>query len=335
MREMEPEGRYTIIGALLLLLVACAIGAGIWLTGYVSGSLRYYTVYFEHQSLRGLQIGGEVNARGLKIGRVEGYSFSPDSVNRVKVDIRVDSGTPVAINTVANIGRNLVTGVARIDLETPNPPDKALSAVPPGEAYPVIAEGTSEFDQFSDSFNRIAVTGEAALANLRDLLTEENRRTLSESIVSIRDLSVGLTERLAAVDAASASLSHTADSLQQAGSRISAAVERTSANIDAQIGPLSGQATRTLSDIRNLVAESQRSLATLTRAAGTLEQQTTRAVGKVADSADVGLLELRATARDLRIGMDNLNRTLERYQDPRAAFLGPADTQLGPGEKRP
>ena len=332
---MEPEGRYTIIGVLLLLLVACAVAAGIWLNGYVSGSLRYYTIYFQHQSLRGLQIGGEVNARGLKIGRVESYSFSPDSVNRVKVNIRVDSGTPVAVNTIANIGRNLVTGVARIDLETPNPPAKPLSVVPAGETYPVIAEGTSEFDQFSDSFNRIAVTGEAALANVRDLLTEENRRTLSETIVSIRDLSAGLTTRLAAIDSASTSLSRTAVSLQEAGSRITAAVEHTSANIDAQIGPLSGQATRTLSDVQKLVAESQKSLSTLARAVGTLEQQTTRAVGKVADSADVGLLELRATTRDLRIGMDNLNRTLERYQDPRATFLGPADTQLGPGEKRP
>ena len=119
---MEPEGRYTIIGVLLLVLVACAVWAGIWLTGQVGGAVRYYTIYFERQSLRGLQIGGEVNARGLKIGQVESYSFSPDDVNRVKVDIRVDAGTPVAVDTTANIGRNLVTGVARIDLSTPSPP---------------------------------------------------------------------------------------------------------------------------------------------------------------------------------------------------------------------
>ena len=332
---MEPEGRYTVIGALLLLLVACIIAAGIWLTGYVGGSLRYYTIYFEHQSLRGLQIGGEVNARGLKIGRVESYSFSPDSVNRVKVDIRVESGTPVSVNTVANIGRNLVTGVARIDLDTPNPPAEPLSVVPRGEAYPVIPEGTSEFDQISDSFNRIAVTGEAALANLRDLLTEENRAALSETILSIRNLSAGLTLRLATLDSAGTSLAATAEGLREAGDRITAAVEKTSDNINAQIGPLSGQATRTLSELQKLVAESRKSLATLSTAMGTLERQTARTVGKVADSADVGLLELRATARELRVGMDNLNRTLERYQDPRATFLGPADAQLGPAEKAP
>ncbi len=330
---MEPEGRYTIIGALLLLLAACIVAAGVWLTGYVSGSLRYYTIYFERQSLSGLQVGGDVNARGLKIGRVEDYSFSPDSVNRVRVDIRLDSSTPVSENTVANVGRNLVTGIARIDLDTPNPPAKPLSVVPPGETYPVIPEGTSEFDQISDAFNRIAVTGEAALANLRDLLTPENRLALSQTILSIRDLTGGLSARLAALDAAGSRLTDAVGSLQDAGDRITTAIERTSGNIDAQVGPLAGRAARTLGDLQSLLAESQKSLATVTRAITTLEQQSARAAGKVADSADSGLLELRATARELRMGMDNLNRTLERYQDPRATLLGPADAQLGPGEK--
>jgi phospholipid/cholesterol/gamma-HCH transport system substrate-binding protein len=331
---MEPEGRYTIIGALVLVLIACAVGAGIWLSNYVTGSLHYYTVYFEHQSLRGLQVGSEVNARGLKIGEVDNYSFAPDSVNRVKVTIRVDSGTPVAVNTIANIGRNLVTGVARIDLDTPNPPATALSTVPPRESYPVIPEGTSELDHITDSFNRLSVTGEAALANVRDLLNPENRAALADAIVSVRDLSTGLTTRLAAIDAASESLARTATSLQDASNRMTSAIERTAGNIDKQVRPLSTQATRTLADVQKLVAESQKSLSTLSRAVGTLEKSTGRAVDKVADGADVGLLELRATARDLRTGMDNLNRTLERYQDPRATLLGPADAQLGPGEKR-
>ena len=49
--NMEPEGRYTIIGMLLLVLAATAVWAGIWLTGQVGGAVRYYTIYFERQSL--------------------------------------------------------------------------------------------------------------------------------------------------------------------------------------------------------------------------------------------------------------------------------------------
>jgi phospholipid/cholesterol/gamma-HCH transport system substrate-binding protein len=332
---MEPEGRYTIIGVLLLVLAACTVWAGIWLSGYVSGAVRYYTIYFEHQSLRGLQVGGEVNARGLKIGRVEAYSFSPDDVNRVKVDIRVDSGTPVAVNTTANVGRNLVTGVARIDLITPSPAGENLSAAPAGEKWPVIREGTSEFDQISDAFNRIAVTGEAALANLRDLLTEENRAALSEAVVSIRQLTDGLAIRLGAIDTATSALAGTAESLQDATRRITVAVERTSARLEESLVPLSGQAGAALADIRRLVADSRKTLSGISAAVNALERQAARAADEVADGADIGLLELRATARDLRVGIDGLNRTLERYQDPRATLLGPAESQLGPGEKLP
>ena len=331
---MEPEGRYTIIGVLLLVLIACTVWAGIWLTGQVGGAMRNYTIYFERQSLRGLQIGGEVNARGLKIGQVESYSFSPDDVNRVRVDIRVDGGTPVAVNTTANIGRNLVTGVARIELTTPSPPGEALSAVAPGERWPVIPEGTSELDQISDSFNRIAVTGEEALANLRDLLTEENRAALSNAMVSIRQLSDGLALRLGALDAATVALAGTADNVQEATERITLAVERTSDNLDRNLMPLAGQASGAIADVRKLLADSRKTLAGISNAVAGLERQTENAARKVTDGADLGLLELRATARDLRVGIDSLNRTLERYQDPRATLLGPAEGQLGPGENR-
>ena len=331
---MEPEGRYTIIGVLLLVLIACATWAGIWLTGQVGGAVRYYTIYFERQSLRGLQIGGEVSARGLKIGQVESYSFSPDDVNRVKVDIRVDAGTPVAVDTTANVGRNLVTGVARIDLITPSPPGEALSTTPAGEKYPVIAEGTSEFDQISDSFNRIAVTGEAALANLRDLLTEENRAALSDAVASIRELSDGLALRLGALDAATLALAGTAENLQEASQRIAVAVEQSSASLERSLVPLAGETSATIAEVRRLVADSRKTVASIANAVTGLERQTGRVASRIADGADLGLLELRATTRDLRIGIESLSRTLERYQDPRATLLGPDESQLGPGEAR-
>ena len=54
---------------------------------------------------------------------------------------------------------------------------------------------------------------------------------------------------------------------------------------------------------------------------------------KASEAADVGLLELRSTARDLRIAIDGLGRTLDKFTDPRSAILGPGDGQLGPGER--
>ena len=96
--------------------------------------------------------------RGVKVGRVESYELSPQNINQVDVTIRVEEDTPVRENTTAVVSRNLVTGLARIDLITPTNPGPELLRNPAGEDYPVIAEGTSDLDQIADALSRLAVT---------------------------------------------------------------------------------------------------------------------------------------------------------------------------------
>jgi phospholipid/cholesterol/gamma-HCH transport system substrate-binding protein len=331
---MEPEGRYTIIGSLVLLLAAVTIFALVWLSGYSRISQRYYTIYFERQSLRGLQVGGDVNIRGLRVGQVINYKISPSNVNRVKVNIRLDEESPVSVNTAAIISRNLVTGVARVDLETANPPGDVLTAVNPGETYPVIQEGSSEFDVFSDAFNRIAITGEEALRNLNGLLNQENREAFNQTVASLRDLMTGLSGRLDTLDTAGRDLTRTAEALQQSGDRIAAAVEQTTGTVNRSLKPLVADVGMTMRDLRSLFDQARKTVADLGVATGRLEQSSSRAVVKAAEAADVGLLELRSTARELRTAVDGLGRTLDKLSDPRAALLGPAEAQLGPGERR-
>ena len=51
---MEPEVRYTLVGAALLGLVLALGLMMVWLTrGGASADLRYYTIHFEHASLEG------------------------------------------------------------------------------------------------------------------------------------------------------------------------------------------------------------------------------------------------------------------------------------------
>src|SRR5687768_1139590 len=151
---MEPEARFTAIGAMLLALLVAATAATVWLTrSGPRADLRYYTIYFERQSLQGLQVGGDVEMRGVQVGRVERFSIARDNINRVQVTIRIDGRTPVSTNTVAIVGRKLLTGLARIDLVTPGAPGPELIAIDGGEKYPVIAEGQSDLDQIAGTVN--------------------------------------------------------------------------------------------------------------------------------------------------------------------------------------
>src|SRR4051812_14874970 len=131
--DMEPEARYTAIGAALLVLLVAFAASVVWLTrSGTRADSRHYTIYFERQSLQGLQVGSAVEMRGIPIGRVKRFAFSRGNINRVEVTIRVAGATPVSTNTVAVVERKILTGLAHISLETPGMPGPELSAIPPG-----------------------------------------------------------------------------------------------------------------------------------------------------------------------------------------------------------
>jgi len=325
---MEPESRYTLIGAAVLAMIAMLSAALIWLSAGATGEFRFYMIHFERQSLDGLQQGSDVNMRGVKVGRVEGYELSPHNINRVDVTIRVSRNTPVSINTTAVVSRNLVTGLARIDLVTPGTPGPELVTILPGEDYPVIAEGTSGLSQIADTLSRVAITGESALASLDQLLGVENREAVMQTVAAVRDLAIGLDGRLDRLDVAADAVRDTARgfretavafqgaarALEQAGSNASAAVVQAAAKID----PLSDQARAALAD--------------LSAAARSLERESAAVVKRLETTVDAGGMELRVTARELRGSAEALARTAERLRDPLSTLLGPSPAQLGPGE---
>jgi len=105
---MEPEARYTVVGAVVIILVAIFAALLIWLrsSGEASGDHRY-KIYFEHQSLQGLQVRGDVTMRGIKVGAITSLRFASDRPNAVEVVIAVAPDTPVRESTGAVVERNL------------------------------------------------------------------------------------------------------------------------------------------------------------------------------------------------------------------------------------
>lgn len=327
---MEPESRYTLVGVAVLALVAALAAALLWLNADGARDHQRYMIHFEQQSLEGLQLGSDVNMRGVKVGRVQAYALSPQNINRVDVTIQVSRDTPVSINTTANVSRNLVTGLARIDLVTPGVPGPPRVEVPADEEYPVIPEGTSSLSQIADALGRLTATGESALSSLDRLLSPENRETVMQTMTAVRDLVVGVEQRLERFDKLAGSVERTAATfretaiafqgtaraLEASGRETSAVMARASARID----PLSDQALTVLAD--------------LSSAARALERESAAIVERLGAATDAGSMELRVTARELRGSADALARAAARLGDPAAALLGPADAQLGPGEGR-
>ncbi len=322
---MEPESRYTLIGASVLLLIVIAVAGYLWLAGYgTRNDYQYYAIHFQSQSLEGLQVGSDVTMRGIKVGRVQRYSISRDNINRVDVVIRVDRETPVSVNTRAIVGRNLLTGIARIDLDTPGTPGPELAGVAEGEDYPVIAEGTSDLEQIANAMRGLAVRGGAVLDNLHRLLAEENQAELIGAVVAVRELAENVDARLARVDQALDGFTRGAAAIEDSSRRMTTSLTRLAdqgADAAARLGPLLEQGEKMLQAIMHT--------------AQALEVAGNDLTDRLGSATDSSVLELHLTARELRRSSEQLSRVLERLQDPRAALFGPAPAQLGPGERTP
>ena len=123
---MEPEAKYTVVGTVVLILIALIAGAVVWLRS-TGGEIddRSYKIYFERQSLEGLQPRSEVRMRGIRIGSVTGFRISTWRPGAVEVLIRVDGSAPVRESTRAVVERHIVTGIANILLI--NTKEKSMS----------------------------------------------------------------------------------------------------------------------------------------------------------------------------------------------------------------
>ena len=302
---MEPEVRFTFIGAILLALLLAASATLVWLTrAGPNHGFRYYTIYFERQSLQGLQVASEVQMRGVQVGRVERFAIARDNINRVQVTIRVDAGTPVSTNTVGVVGRALLTGLAWIDLVTPGIPGPELVEVRENERFPVITEGQSDLEHVVDAVNRMADTGASVLAKLDTFLDQENRAAVIDTLASLRGMAEAI--RTAAVTA------------EKAGASTDTAAK---------------QATATLREVARAAATLERAAETASVDLRATAQELRTTAEKIGRAAETGSVELRATVQEFRSSAEKVERAADRLDDPRAVIFGPSAAQLGPGEK--
>lgn len=331
---MEPESRYPLIGAIVLLLGLGAAFAFAWWARDGAADAPYYTVVFDRQSVEGLQVGSDVSMRGVKVGRVERFTLGSENINRVKVLVRVDRQAPVSENTSAVVARNFLTGLARINLETPGEPGPQLTHVPPGEDYPVIPEGTSGMDQIAESANRLALSGEEALANLNRLMAPENREAFGQALAATRDIAVGISERLDALDRTLAGVDASVRAFGETNRDIAAAAQQARL-VMSDAGAALGEARTMLTEGSAAIRDTRSTLEEFTRLARTLEREAGEVGARASGAADTGLLELRATAQETRRAAELLSQALERLSEPRSALIGPGARELGPGERLP
>jgi phospholipid/cholesterol/gamma-HCH transport system substrate-binding protein len=306
---MEPESRYTLVGAVVLALLALLVGAVLWLRGSgTANEMRQYRVSFAHQSLEGLTRRADVTIRGVRVGYVAGLRFSRQHPGAVDVWIAVDAGIPVLEGTRATVARNLLTGLATVQLTSPAVPGPPLRPGP-GAAVPAIAEGQAPEQEITATATEIA-------QRLNAVLSEQNRAALSETLENVRRLSGHADRTLGKLDAS-------LDALTGATRRVGAlasAVEGDARTLTARYDQVGREAVRTLGEAGEAVRKAGSDVEALTRRTDSL----------FAGSEQ----DLQATTRSLRAAADSVGLAAERLREPSEIVYGPGPGKLGPGEGR-
>ncbi|HVO89129.1 MAG TPA: MlaD family protein [Casimicrobiaceae bacterium] len=312
---MEREARYTLVGAVVVVMLTICTALFIWLrsTGEGSGDHRY-KIYFERQSLQGIQRRGDVTMRGVKVGSISNFRFSATRPAAVEVFIAVDANTPVRQSTTAVVERNILTGLASLQLVNGTEDSPLLTQVPSGEPCPVVGEGQSPLQHLSQSIDQLAAHADETMQNLNSVLSPANRAALTDILADVRVASHHVDQTLAKADGAMVSFARASDEVRGLAASLTADAHTLTARYDT----LGAEATTTMSEARDAVR----------RIADDADQLTLRADTLLVNGSD----EVRDTARSLRSAADSVGTTAGRLRNPRQIIFGPSADALGPGE---
>jgi phospholipid/cholesterol/gamma-HCH transport system substrate-binding protein len=315
---METEGRYTLVGILVLAVLALLTVAVVWLTGAADRvAYQNYTLYFKQQSLDGLAVGSPVKIRGIKVGVVDSYRFATGKDEAVSVTARIDEGVPVHVGAEAYIKRNLVTGIASVEINNGPADAPLLDVVPQGERYPVIAEGSSDIDKVATAVSLMAENGAQVLERMNTLLSDENQRAISQTLANLDELSGHLASNKQGLDAVVQGIRDASDEFRFAGASISQA------------------ATRAEGSIVSVGENADATLKEATVAMENLQHEASLISAQIQQLTETGTLELTNISRDVRTSAETLNTAGQRLSNPREILFGPGQQRLGPGEKMP
>ena len=315
---METEGRYTLVGVMVIAVIALMAMSVMWLSGAADRmAYQTYTIYFKQQSLDGLAVGSAVKMRGIKVGVVAAYRFAKSGDEAVSVIARIDDGVPVHTGAEAYIKRNLVTGIATVEINNGPGDSPLLINAPQGEPYPVIAEGVSDIDKVTSAASELAVNGAQALDKINTLLSDENQMAIKKTLANLNELSGHLVANKQGIEATLQSLRDASDEFRFAGASISQAATRAEGSI-VQVGAKADVALNEAIAVMSL-----------------LQKDAALISDQFQQFTEVGTVEMTNVSRDVRTTAEALTTAGQRLNDPRAILFGPGTQQLGPGEKLP
>lgn len=308
-------GVFLTVGFILILLFA----------GIVAGSKLFerrdfYYIEFDDVSVGGLQVGGDVQYHGIKIGRVENIKIKPDNVSQVVVTISVQAGTPIKEDVKAQLVYMGITGLKAIELTGGSNEAKVIkpkSFIPKGSSPLENISSKAEsivlkIDEITS--NLAAITGEANQKNIADILNQTN--------LILTDTRENLSGALSSLDKMVQGINLIADSTSAGVSRLTANANLIMLDTRQQVNKIGGHTDSLIvkanTDLDKITASINSSLARINQIVYTAQFDSlianTNTISAKLASADLRQLvsDLNTTIVQTNSLVSNLDRTVTR-----------------------
>jgi phospholipid/cholesterol/gamma-HCH transport system substrate-binding protein len=313
---METRASYVLVGAFVLALMLAAFGFVIYLArGQFEEGGNVYQVDFAG-AVTGLEVGSRVRYRGVPVGSVTSIRLDPQNVANIQVLLSVEPRTPIKEDTIASLGLQGITGVAYIALSGGTQASPLLKARP-GQRYPVIAARASGLEKILEDLPKLSERAVELIDRVSRVLDERNARAISDTLANVSSLTGDLAKRTADIDRMFAQATDTVEALHRTANTLDGLAKR----IDKEVGPLGGEARRTLETVRSTAR-------TLGATADTLRDVVQENRRPLKDFSANGLYEMSQFMTEARVLVANFNQLILQIQrDPARFFFG--DTQKG------
>jgi len=197
---METKANYVAVGAFVL---ACVIGLVVtilWLAGaQYSQEYSYYQTFFKGP-VTGLGKGTITRYNGIEVGRVTDLVFDPNDPQSVIVTMQVQPNLSIHEDSVASIESQGLTGASYVEISGGTKTSPLLVAKP-GQKYPVIRAKQSSLQQLEQSAPEVVAKLNVAASRLNDLLSDNNRRTVTHILESLDQTTSTIAKRSGDIDA--------------------------------------------------------------------------------------------------------------------------------------
>jgi phospholipid/cholesterol/gamma-HCH transport system substrate-binding protein len=282
---METKANYVAVGAFVLICVIGLVVTLLWLAGaQYSQEYDYYQTSFKG-SVSGLGKGTVTRYNGIEVGRVTDLTFDPHDPQSVIVTLQVQPHLNIREDSVASIASQGLTGGSYVEISG-GTRDSPLLTAKEGERYPVIRSKQSTLAQLEQSAPEVVAKLNVAASRINDLLKDENRKALANTLANLDTLTTMLAARSGEIDASIRHANDAVANLEKASRAFQPTIDHANATIEtanttlAKYGKVADDADayingEGLAQLSDLIGDMRRTVANLNRLSAQINKQPT------------------------------------------------------------